>query len=234
MKDCDLPVFHSNCDAAKLRMEPEIQHLLPPLGEAEQAGLEAEILQRGVLSPLIVWNDVLIDGHHRYAICQKHGLPFGVLSLDFDSLETAKLWAWRHQENRRNLTPYQRVEISLQFKPQLVAEAKERQGKRIDLADTNLPKNSSEGWETREKLDGSTALKLARSRFEGDAFVMRTDRVFLCDALSLGTLEFHFGGKFPVATTDGKIYAWCPTDWSPLPLESERPYAERFLCSDQH
>ena len=81
--------------------------------------------------------------------------------------------------------------------------------------------------------DGSTALKLARSRFEGDAFVMRTDRVFLCDALSLGTLEFHFGGKFPVATTDGKIYAWCPTEWSPLPLESERPYAERFLCSDQ-
>ncbi|MCL2119604.1 MAG: hypothetical protein FWH27_14405 [Planctomycetaceae bacterium] len=111
--------------------------------------MEAEILQRGVLSPLIVWNDVLIDGHHRYAICQKHGLPFGVLSLDFDSLETAKLWAWRHQENRRNLTPYQRVEISLQFKPQLVAEAKERQ---IRKACGSVPQNPAGQKETRVKL----------------------------------------------------------------------------------
>ena len=83
------------------------------------------------------------------------------------------------------------------------------------------------------RAEGRTAFKLVRSKFEGDAFVMRTDRVFLCDALTLGTLEFHFGGKFPVATTGGKIYCWCPIDSSILPLESERPFAERFLCSDQ-
>jgi len=145
MKYHDTPKYHSNCDAAKLRIEPEIQHLLPPLGEAEQAGLEADILQRGVLSPLVAWNDILIDGHHRYAICQKHGLPFYVLSLDFESFETAKLWTWRHQENRRNLTPYQRVEISLQFKPLIEAEAKERQiRKPVDF----VPMNS---WEQKER-----------------------------------------------------------------------------------
>ena len=107
-----------------LRIEPEFEQLLPPLSEAEQAGLEADILQRGVLSPLVVWNDILIDGHHRYKICTKHSLKYPLSSLEFDSLESAKLWAWRHQENRRNLTPYQRVEISLKFKPHIAKEAK--------------------------------------------------------------------------------------------------------------
>ena len=80
----------------------------------------------------------------------------------------------------------------------------------------------------------STAFKLVRSQYEGDAFVMRTDRVFLCDAITLGALDFHFGGKFPVATTEGKIYCWCPIDCCPLPVESERPYVERLIRSDQH
>ena len=83
-------------------------------------------------------------------------------------------------------------------------------------------------------INDSTAFKLVRSRYEGDAFFMRTDRVFLCDALTLGALEFHLGGKFPVATTTGKIYCWCPIDCCPLPVESERPYVERFIRSDQH
>ena len=81
--------------------------------------------------------------------------------------------------------------------------------------------------------NGSTALILVRSRYEGDAFVMRTERRFLCDALLLGTFEFYFGGKFSVATTEGKFYCWQPIDCDVLPLESERPYSEKFLCSDQ-
>ena len=83
------------------------------------------------------------------------------------------------------------------------------------------------------QTDEPTAFKLVRSRYEGDAFVMRTDRVFLCDALTLGTLDFLFGGKFPVATTEGKIYCWHPIECDILPLDSERPYVERFHCSDQ-
>ena len=107
-----------------LQIEPELEQLLPPLSEAELDGLEADILQRGVLSPLVAWNGMLIDGHHRYKICTKHSLKYPLRTLEFESLESAKLWAWRHQENRRNLTPYQQVEISLKFKQQIAAEAK--------------------------------------------------------------------------------------------------------------
>jgi hypothetical protein len=127
-----------------LNVEPELQHLLPPLSESEYTGLEADILKNGILSPLVTWNDLIVDGHHRYAICQKHDIPYETVAMAFDSLDAAKLWAWQHQENRRNLTPYQRGEIALQFKPMIAAKAKERQARKP--ADF-VPMNS---WEQKE------------------------------------------------------------------------------------
>ncbi|MCL2624656.1 MAG: hypothetical protein FWD31_13425, partial [Planctomycetaceae bacterium] len=113
--------------ATSLQIHSELQHLLPALSESEYAGLEAGILKNGCLSPLIVWNDVVVDGHHRYTICQKHGLPFETKNMSFDSIDAAKLWAWQHQEHRRNLSLYQRGEIALQFKPMIATKAKQRQ-----------------------------------------------------------------------------------------------------------
>ena len=113
--------------AVSLNIHQELQHLLPALSESEYTGLEADILKDGVLSPLVVWNGIIVDGHHRYEICRKHDIPFETVAMTFESLDAAKLWACQHQEHRRNLTPFQRGEISLQFKPMIAAKAKERQ-----------------------------------------------------------------------------------------------------------
>jgi len=119
-----------------LKVHSELQTLLPPLSDAEYQGLKADILEHGCLSPIVVWNDIIVDGHNRYAICQDHELAFDTVELEFDSLDDAKLWAWQHQEYRRNLMPFQRVELALQFKPMLVAKGKELQGKRNDISPT--------------------------------------------------------------------------------------------------
>ena len=139
-----------------LQIHPALQHLLPALSESEYAGLESDILKNGVLSPLIVWNDIIVDGHHRYAICQKHGLPFETVAMTFGSIDTAKLWAWQHQEHRRNLTPFQRGEIALQFKSFIEAKSKERQ---IRKPTNFVPMNS---WEQKEdkKIQEIKAMKL--------------------------------------------------------------------------
>ena len=91
------------------------------------------------MSPLVVWNDVLVDGHHRYEICTRHQIPFAVKSVVLDSLDDAKLWAWKHQEHRRNLTPFHRAELALKLKDTIAAKAKERQGQRNDLTSGNIP-----------------------------------------------------------------------------------------------
>jgi hypothetical protein len=104
-----------------------LKNLLPPLTDTEFTGLEESILKDGCLSPLVVWNNILVDGHHRYEICRKHGILFSVKNVTFDNLDEAKFWHWQHQEHRRNLTPYHRAEIALKFKPMIAAKARERQ-----------------------------------------------------------------------------------------------------------
>ncbi len=108
-----------------LVIREELQNLLPHLSESEYAGLEADIVANGCLSAIVVWGDVIVDGHNRYEICQKHGISFEVRRMEFASMDDARFWAWTHQENRRNLTMYQRGELALLFKPMLVAKGKE-------------------------------------------------------------------------------------------------------------
>lgn len=134
----------------KLTIDPTLQALLPPLSSSEQAGLEADILKNGVLSPIITWNNVIVDGHHRYAICQKHDLTFEVKEMAFDSMDAAMLWAWQHQESRRNLTPYQRAEIALKFKDRIQLKAKERQC--CGQGGVLLSTTSDEATDTKKEL----------------------------------------------------------------------------------
>ena len=111
----------------ELIINPELRDLLPPLDAEELAGLEESILQDGCTDKLIVWGNILVDGHHRHAICTKHKISFKVKQRDFKNLEDVKLWMWKHQESRRNLTLFQRAEIALKMKSVLVVQAKERQ-----------------------------------------------------------------------------------------------------------
>jgi len=108
-----------------LKIHSELQTLLPALSDEVYKGLETDILEHGCLSPLVTWDDTIVDGHNRYTICQRHGLPFDVKPLKFETLDDAKFWAWTHQENQRNLTSFQKAELALKFKPMLVAKGKE-------------------------------------------------------------------------------------------------------------
>ena len=58
-----------------IKIESEFKHLLPPLTEEQKAELEKDIIKNGCLTPLVVWNNILIDGHHRYDICTKNNIP---------------------------------------------------------------------------------------------------------------------------------------------------------------
>ncbi|HBT75686.1 MAG TPA: hypothetical protein DEB39_01900 [Planctomycetaceae bacterium] len=148
-----------------LVINEELKNLLPPLSAEEFAGLEESILKDGCLSPLVEWNGILVDGHHRYEICTKHQVPFAVKSVVLDSLDDAKLWIWKHQENRRNLTPYHRAEIALKLKEAIAAKAKERQVRKpADSVPANLPEQK----ETREELAelaGMSPRSLAKAEF---------------------------------------------------------------------
>ena len=109
-----------------LAVDPEFRDLIPPLNEEELKLLEESLVADGCESPLIVWKGVIIDGHNRYMICQKHDIPFSIQEKHFDTREEVMLWMLRNQLGRRNLNNYQRVELVLKFEPLVKSAAEQR------------------------------------------------------------------------------------------------------------
>jgi hypothetical protein len=111
-----------------IHIDADFKALIPPLHPDEYAQLEQNILVEGCRDALVLWDDVLIDGHNRYEICQKHGVPFKTIqSQSIQGIDDAVLWIVRNQLGRRNITDFVRGELALRAKPIIEARAKARQ-----------------------------------------------------------------------------------------------------------
>lgn len=74
-----------------LKIDPEFKDLIRPLRRKEYLQLEENILDEGCRDPIIIWNDYIIDGHNRYAICTQHSVPFRTITKDFASRDEATI-----------------------------------------------------------------------------------------------------------------------------------------------
>lgn len=93
-----------------LKIDPEFQSKIPPLTEDEFSQLEENILADGaVLSPIVVWNGIIVDGHNRYTILGRHPeLDCTVFEKQFTDRYEVIAWICKNQLGRRNLTPQQK------------------------------------------------------------------------------------------------------------------------------
>jgi N6-adenosine-specific RNA methylase IME4 len=90
-------------------IDAEFAALIPPLSAEERQQLEDNIVEHGgARDPLVVWGSdgtlTLLDGHNRYEICTRLGLPFDVHEMRFSSRDEAEDWIDKNQLGRRNLT----------------------------------------------------------------------------------------------------------------------------------
>jgi N6-adenosine-specific RNA methylase IME4 len=92
----------------QIQIDAEFKALIPPLAPDELAQLEANIIKDGCRDPLVTWQGILIDGHNRFEICTRNGLPFQTVEMAFDNREAAMDWMDANQLGRRNLTNDQR------------------------------------------------------------------------------------------------------------------------------
>jgi len=88
-------------------IDEEFKRLLPPLDEQTYLSLEQSILNYGCMNPLVLWNNILIDGHNRYGILAKYSLPFNTVSMEFDTRDEVLIWIISTQISRRNLSAMQ-------------------------------------------------------------------------------------------------------------------------------
>ncbi|MFG6447255.1 plasmid replication/partition related protein [Roseateles sp. BYS180W] len=95
----------------------ELRAYIDPLTPDEHAALERSILAEGCRDALVLWGDVLVDGHNRYGICTKHGLPFEtVQNPRFKSMEDVHLWMIDQHLGRRSVSDFQRGVLALRKK----------------------------------------------------------------------------------------------------------------------
>jgi len=95
----------------------ELKAYIDPMSPEEYAALERSILTEGCRDALVLWGEVLVDGHHRYGICQKHGLPFQtVQNTHFKTMEDVHLWMIDQHLGRRSISDYQRGVLALRKK----------------------------------------------------------------------------------------------------------------------
>lgn len=141
----------------QFNINPEFRDKIPPLSEDEFKRLEENIVNDGeVREPLIVWNNTLIDGHHRWKIIQKHtGIPYKVKEMDFADKWAAIAWMCANQLGRRNITPVQKSNL---IGEQAIAISKSRGGQ---IGNKNASKNEStetlESFSKKQKGHYSTA-----------------------------------------------------------------------------
>ena len=90
-----------------VRIDPEFRSLIPPLQPDELRFLEESLLEDGCRDALVAWagENILLDGHHRFAICRRHGIPFETTAVELPDRGAAADWIDRNQLARRNLTP---------------------------------------------------------------------------------------------------------------------------------
>jgi hypothetical protein len=141
----------------------ELKAYIDPLTAEEHEALERSILAEGCRDALVLWGDVLVDGHNRYGICRKHGLPFQtVQNTRFQSMEDVHLWMIDQHLGRRSISDFQRGVLALR-KREIVAERRARSAAAAAPApEPETPAAAQEALETREAL--AKAARLSSSQ----------------------------------------------------------------------
>ena len=100
-----------------ITVNEELLAYIDPLTPEEHAALEHSLLTEGCRDALVLWGEVLVDGHNRYGICQKHGIAFNTLqNSSFKSMDDVHLWMIDQHLGRRSVSDFQRGVLALRKK----------------------------------------------------------------------------------------------------------------------
>ncbi len=192
-----------------LKIDSELRDYLSALRSEEYKTLEASILESGCESPLILWENTLIDGHNRYAICTEHDIDFEVEHKAFPDRDSVIDWMLVNQLGRRNLSP---DDFRL-FIGRLYNSRKKSQGG--DRGNQHLAKPQNDGLPTSQVIadeHGTSKATVERAGKQAEAI----------DTKAVPELkEAVRNHKLPVS--DAAFLATLPEDQQRQVVESDNP-----------
>ena len=219
-------------DLEELRTDPEFEKMIPPLTEEEYKQLETNILSEGeVLSPLVVWNGVIVDGHNRYRVLQGHPeIRYSIRQKEFLDRYEAITWICTNQLGRRNLTEIQKkMLIGKQYEAEKLMHGGKRQ---VERGDHGRFTASPQSDDLRSSM--RTAERIAAETNTSKAYVERAGKyikgVMAADEVLPGIEEEIMAGKLkPTAKAVDAVARASPEDRRELAelLRQPRPSPKR-------
>jgi len=181
----------------QIKINDTLRSYIDPLTEAEFAALERSILVEGCRDALVLWNDVLVDGHNRYQICQQHGIPFKVIeNASFQNLDDVKLWMIDNHLGRRSVSDFQRGVLALR-KKEIIAERNAELAARIAAEDAAIappdpdapPRPAAMPLTSREDI--ARAARLSSNTISQIEKIQKTAAPELVEAVRAGTISIN-------------------------------------------
>ena len=206
-----------------LTIDPEFESKIPPLRKEEMKQLEENILADGVvINPLIVWNGVIVDGHNRYHILQKHPeIQFSTYEKAFPDRYAAIAWICKNQLGRRNLTPEQRKYL---IGKQYEAEKQSNGGDRK----SSMKKSVGQNDQLIERRH--TRRRIADENNVNESFVRRAESfangVDAAEAVEPGIKQSILSGTLKVTNQDVSAIAKAPPEERPALVQQLRQTKE--------
>ena len=203
-------------------IDSEFQSQIPALTDEEFQQLEENILSEGeVLSPLIVWGNILVDGHNRYKILQQHPeIPYTTRSISCtcETREDVLAWICKHQLGRRNLTPEQKkFLIGKQYPSEKSTRGGNHGNQYTQVANCqidNLPSVEN------------TTERIAKENNVSPSFVIRAEQfmktVELMEKYCPGIQEEILSGKLKLSHREATIIRGTPTEALPTVVSTWR------------
>ena len=174
----------------QIKIDPELQELLPPLHRHEFDALEESILKDGLQDAVKVWIDpedskcYLVDGHNRYTIMDKYGkeIPqdkIAVLNADkYKTKDDIIFYMLQYQLGRRNLADAQRIDITDKYRPLIEKKAKENQSagggdKKSGLPNLGKPISKAEKIDTNAEM--AKMVRMSKEKYRQGKIVLNSD-----------------------------------------------------------
>lgn len=121
-----------------------------------------------MLNPLVIWNNLIIDGHNRYKIIQKHPeVSYSVYEKEFPDRYAAIAWICRNQLGRRNLTPQQKKYlIGERYEAEKMTHGGDRKSE-------GRPRGQNDLLAPEEPRSNATRKQIAAETHTSDSYVKR-------------------------------------------------------------
>ena len=190
-----------------ITINDELRAFVDPLTDIEYAALERSLLAEGCRDALVLWGDVLIDGHNRYEICRKHNIDFRtVQNNSFASIEDVMLWMIDNHLARRSVSDFQRGLLALRKKEIVSARMAQRMADEPpEPSPDDMDSRPPPPWNTREEV--AKAARVSSNTISQIERIQKAATPQLVEAVRSGTISINAAANVAQLPQEAQIAA---------------------------